>query len=418
VQQNEIIKQPLRYSLDSAYIPFCEWLTMFLLTRLRRHTAMRQLGKRLEKRAKAWLYRLLSASSDATPATPQTLEGVRRVLLVRPNFRIGNALISARLIQALAAGRPDLEIDYLATDTTVSLFAGMPLTHCHALGRDMLARPWKLAALWRTLRRRRYDLAIQVADTSLTGRLCLKAAGARRTLGADSRLAGLYDQVYRLPPGHNHVYDVAAAIARTLGLACEARPWMTISDAERTRATTGLRQLADEPFEVGVFVGGHLDKRLPLDFWLALCDELNARGRRFMVLIGPEETAMRPALEAHRGPHGCVAPAMGLRDFAATLAQLPRLITPDTGPMHMAVALDVPVTAVLNTALSRKFAPRGGADRVLLSPSPAQVVATLDGTAPHAPKLQGMTFTRISRKADEPSTRMAVRRAPAAWTAR
>jgi len=28
---------------------------MFLLTRLRRHTAMRQLGKRLEKRAKAWL---------------------------------------------------------------------------------------------------------------------------------------------------------------------------------------------------------------------------------------------------------------------------------------------------------------------------------------------------------------------------
>lgn len=376
---------------------------MFLLTRLRRHTAMRQLGKRLEKRAKAWLYRRLAVSSAAPPATPQTLEGVRRVLLVRPNFRIGNALISARLIQALAAGRPDLEIDYLATDTTVALFTGMPLTHCHALGRDMLLRPWKLAALWRTLRRRRYDLAIQVADTSLTGRLCLKAAGARRTLGADSRLAGLYDQVYRLPPGHNHVYDVAAVIARSLGLDCEARPWMTVSAAERARAMVGLRQLTDEPFEVGVFVGGHLNKRLPLDFWLALCDELNARGRRFMVLIGPEEAALRPALEARRGRLGRVAPAMGLRDFAATLAQLPRLITPDTGPMHMAVALDVPVTAVLNTALSRKFAPRGGADRVLLSPTPAQVVATLDATTPRVPESRDGTFTRPPREAAAPS---------------
>ncbi|WP_163650253.1 glycosyltransferase family 9 protein [Modicisalibacter sp. 'Wilcox'] len=376
---------------------------MFLLTRLRRHTAMRQLGKRLEKRAKAWLYRRLAASSTATPATPEALEGVRRVLLVRPNFRIGNALISARLIHALAEGRPDLEIDYLATDTTVSLFAGMPLTHCHALGRDMLARPWKLLALWRTLRRRRYDLAIQVADTSLTGRLCLKAAGARRTLGADSRLAGLYDQVYRMPPGHDHVYDVAAVIARTLGLACDARPWMTVSEAERGRARTGLRQLAEQPFDVGVFVGGHLNKRLPLDFWLALCDELNARGRRFIVLIGPEEAAMRPALEARRGRHGRVAPAMGLRDFAATLTQLPRLITPDTGPMHMAVALDVPVTAVLNTAMSRKFAPRGRADRVLLSPAPAEVVTTLDATTPRVPESRDGTFTRPPREAAAPS---------------
>jgi len=358
---------------------------MLLLTRLRRHTAMRQLGKRLEKRAKAWLYRWLAGSAAGTAATPATLEGVQRVLLVRPNFRIGNALISARLIHALAEGRPELEIDYLATDTTVSLFAGMPVTHCHALGRDMLVRPWKLVALWRTLRRRRYDLAIQVADTSLTGRLCLKAAGARRTLGAASRLAGLYDQVYRVPPGQTHVYDVAAVIAGTLGLDCEARPWMTVSDAEQTRARAGLQQLTDKPFDIGVFVGGHLNKRLPLAFWLTLCDALNDRGLRFLLLIGPEEAAMRPDLEARNGHHGCVAPAMALRDFAATLTQLPRLITPDTGPMHMAVALGVPVTAVLNTSISRKFAPRGQADQVLLSPSPAEVVASLDCTMPYPP---------------------------------
>lgn len=358
---------------------------MTVLTRLRRHTAMRRLGKTLEKSAKAWLYRRLANSSDPAHAFPATLDGVTRVLLVRPNFRIGNALISARLIDAFARARPDIEIDYLATDTTVSLFKGMPLTHCHALSRDMLVRPWKLLALWRTLRQRRYDLAIQVADTSLTGWLCLKAAGARRTLGANARLAGHYDAVYPLPLGQTHAYDMAATIAHSLGLDCETRPWMMISDTEQAQAQTQLKQLSHVPFDVGVFVGGHLNKRLPLAFWQALCDALNARGIRFILLIGPEEAALQPALQHHVGRHGHIAPSMPLRTFAATLGQLPRIITPDTGPMHMAVALDVPVTAVLNTAGSRKFAPRGHADQVLLSPTPAEVVDTITQTTCSVP---------------------------------
>ncbi|CAM4305994.1 glycosyltransferase family 9 protein [Vreelandella rituensis] len=347
---------------------------MTVLTRLRRHTTMRRLGKTLEKRAKAWVYRRLATSWKPVPASSATLEGVKRVLLVRPNFRIGNALISARLIDAFAQARPDIEVDYLATDTTVSLFEGMPLTHCHALSRDMLVRPWKLFVLWRTLRQRRYELAIQVADTSLTGWLCLKAVGARRTLGANARLAGRYDEVYRVLSGQTHAYDMAATIAHSLGLDCESRPWMMISEPEQAQAQVQLEQLSHEPFDVGVFVGGHLNKRLPLAFWQALCDTLNARGIRFILLIGPEEASLQSALQHHVGRHGHIAPSMPLRTFAATLGQLPRLITPDTGPMHMAAALGVPVTAVLNVASSQKFVPRGHADQILLSPTPAEVV--------------------------------------------
>ncbi|NOG30845.1 glycosyltransferase family 9 protein [Halomonas sp. TBZ9] len=307
------------------------------------------------------------------------------MLLVRPNFRIGNALISARLIDAFARARPDIEVDYLATDTTASLFKGMPLAHCHALSRDMLVRPWKLLALWRTLRHRRYDLAIQVADTSLTGWLCLKGAAARFTLGANARLAGSYNAVYTLPSGQTHAYDMAATIAHSLGLDCETRPWIVISEPEQAQAQAQLKQISRDPFDVGVFVGGHLNKRLPLAFWQSLCGALNARGIRFILLIGPEEAALQSALQHHVGHYGHIAPNMPLRTFAATLEQLPRLITPDTGPMHMAVALGVPVTAVLNTAGSQKFAPRGYADQVLLSPTPAEVVDTITQTTCSVP---------------------------------
>ena len=79
---------------------------MSILTSIRRNSRMRLLGRWFEKRSKAWLYRWVSAgASSAKPATPKALEGARRILLVRPNFRLGNALISARLIKAFADGR-------------------------------------------------------------------------------------------------------------------------------------------------------------------------------------------------------------------------------------------------------------------------------------------------------------------------
>ena len=350
---------------------------MTLITHLRRHSTLRRLGKMLEKNTKTWIYRYLESTSSATSATPDTLKNVQRVLLIRPNFRIGNALISARLIKAFADSRPDIEIDYLATDTTLALFDEMPLEHCYALQRDMLLRPWRLYALWRTLRQRHYDLAIHVADTSLTGWLCLKASGAQHTMGADARLKGSYDSVYPVQKGTTHAYDMAVTIAQTLGLTCTAKPWMVITNHEQQQAKAILQTLSETPFAIGLFVGGHLDKRLPVTFWQALCEEFNTRHIPFVVLIGPEEERLRPELQTCVGTYGHIAPGMPLRTFAAVLTQLPRLVTPDTGPMHMAVALDIPVTALLNAATSQKFSPRGAADQVLISPQPTAVVEAI-----------------------------------------
>jgi heptosyltransferase-3 len=339
---------------------------------------MRRLGRWLEKRSKAWLYRWVSAgTSPAKPATPELLRGARRILLVRPNFRLGNALISARLIKAFADGHPDIEIDFIGTDTTAVLLNNMPLTHQFSLQRSMLLRPWQLFHLWRSLQHRHYDLVIQVADTSLTGWLCTKMSGARHTLGAQGRLATSYDWVYETATEDAHAYDVTTYIAKALQLPCEAKPWMVISEDEQHQAQKLLQQLSAQPFDVGVFVGGHLDKRLPLVFWQSLMSQLNTLQTRFIVLVGPEEETLRPHLEAYTGDYGTLAPCMPLRIFAACLKELPRLITPDTGPMHMAVALDVPVTVILNIEGSMKFAPHGPHDTVLFQPALHEIVLTL-----------------------------------------
>lgn len=358
---------------------------MMLLTAIRRNDRIRRLGRRLEKRAKKGFYSLAAKSHRTPPpVNAATLDDAKRILLVRPNFRLGNALIGARLIEALTTARPDITIDYLGTDTTRPLFEHMPLGRYHALSRSMLLRPWRLLALRSALRRRRYDLAIQVADSSATGWLLIRLAGARYSVGKNGRLASRYDWVTQGSSSHAH--DLPRSIANSFGLPCRAAPWLAVTEHERAQAASLLRGvLGPGDVPTGIFIGGHLNKRLPLAFWQSLLEALNAHRIPFVVLAGPEEQHACRALAPYLGDYGAAAPLMPLRQFAACIAQLPRLVTPDTGPMHMAAALGVPVIALLNAATSRRFSPRGTQDRTLLHPSPVEVaecvVATPSGAA-------------------------------------
>lgn len=346
-----------------------------VLTQVRRHDGMRRLGKRLERRCKSMAYSLLARfSRESQTVSPETLQNVHRVLLVRPNFRLGNAVIGARLIEAFASSRPDIAIDYLGTDTTSQLFKHMPLQRYYAHSRSFSWRVWALIRLILALRRNRYDLAIQVGEGSLTSWLFLQLCGASRLLGQSGRLQHTYD--WLLDGTARHAYDLSGNIAQALGLTCQRLPWMIVTKDEASHVET-LLPSATRGGVVGLFVGGHLDKRLPLNFWLSLLEALNESRERYLVMLGPEEEQHRSALIKACGTQGRILPLLPLRDFAAALTHVITLITPDTGPMHIASALGVPVVAVLNSDKSYKFVPHGIADKALYQPSAEDVMACL-----------------------------------------
>lgn len=346
-----------------------------VLTQLRRHDGMRRLGKRLERRCKSVAYGLLARfSRESQVVSPETLQNVHKVLLIRPNFRLGNAVIGARLIKAFASSRPDITIDYLGTDTTSQLFKHTPLRRYYAHSRSFSWRLGELITLILALRRNRYDLAIQVGEGSLTSWLFAQLCGASRLLGQKGRLEHTYD--WLLDGTTRHAYDLSGNIAQALGLECQRLPWMLITKNEASQVET-LVSGATHGGVIGLFVGGHLDKRLPLSFWLSLVQALNESREQYVVMLGPEEEQHRSALVQACGTQGRILPLLPLRDFAAALTHVITLITPDTGPMHIASALGVPVVAILNSEQSYKFLPQGLADRALFKPDVPEVMACL-----------------------------------------
>lgn len=339
-------------------------------------SALSPLGRRI-------LQRTLDLFLPVEPNVPLAdLGEVRRILLVRPNFRLGNALISSPLIAALRTRFPGACLDYLGGEGTLSVLDGLAVDRRIVMSRGFVLRPWRFVALFLELRRRRYDLAIEGAMGSFSGGLYTWLSGARHRLGVPRRNERFLD--VRLPPTPvAHAYDGPVAFAAHLGVECADRPTYVVDpvEARAARELLGARGLlaADGRLTsfVALFVGGHGKKRWPVERWIALVEALRDDGVRAVVLVGPEEVDGLPELRRSLVGIAEVVEPQPLRIFAALLGAAGLVVTPDSGPMHLAVAVGTPVVAVLASRSSTFFRPRGTADVALVEPDVADVVAAL-----------------------------------------
>ncbi|MBM4246244.1 MAG: glycosyltransferase family 9 protein [Deltaproteobacteria bacterium] len=318
---------------------------------------------------------------------------VRRILLVRPNFRLGNALITSPLIPALRVRFPGARLDYLGGEGTLAALDHMPIDERIPISRGFVARPWRFVGLFLEIRRRHYDLAIEGAMGSFSGGLYTWLSGARHRLGVPRRNERFLD--VRLPPTPvAHAYDGPVAFAAHLGVACPDHPVWVVTDGERRAAHALLRQrgleAADgrlEPF-AALFVGGHGAKRWPVRQWADLARRLHGEGIRVALFAGPEEAGDVTGLRATLGDGIVVVEPQPLRTFAAVLAAARLVVTPDSGPMHLAAAVGTPVIAVLASRGSTFFGPRGPADVALIEPNVPDVVAAVRNHVAHGQLLR------------------------------
>jgi len=88
-------------------------------------------------------------------------------------------------------------------------------------------------------------------------------------------------------------------------------------------------------------------KRWPLRNWIALVERLKDRFE-LRWSLGPEEEELRTWLPAETGVPAL--PKLGLWQLAAALRQADRVIAPDTGLLHLAVVLGVPVIGVYGSS--------------------------------------------------------------------
>lgn len=302
---------------------------------------------------------------------------VERILFIRLSA-LGDILNTLPALGALKRARPEVAIDWLVEDRFADLVAQVHgVERVIAFPRRRLGRPTPGAALalarhLRSLRSERYDIAIDFQG-NLKGALQLRACRATRKLGAKpakEKAHRLYRTVIDLAPDL-HRASRALFLIESAGIELEANPRDLPFD--RLLLPTFRRDPAIEaavtqllgPRDARPLVLLHPGtskfgafKRWPVERFVATGRQLAAAGFDVRVIAGPGEEPLAEAIE--RSSKEVVRYQRGHPGLAGLIEMLRRaalLIAADSGPLHLAAALDIPVVGLFGPKDPALYAP-------------------------------------------------------------
>jgi len=309
------------------------------------------------------------------PSGPPAPGEIRRILVVRTDDRVGNALLTIPFVRALQRAFPAAEVDLLLARRQARVAVGLPGLRVVAFDkRAAFAHPVRFLRFLRQLRAS-YDVVFDAAHWhafSLTSALLSRWAAARFTVGFARGPATIYGTAVALPaPG---VPDVAARLALGAPLGVHLAASLLETSLGRGPSPVSGRFAALNP---GARKAGH---RWPAARFGAVARGLRERlGLRSVVFWGPgEEELARAAVAASAGAAE-LGPATDLDALAAAFRKSDLVVTNDTGPMHLAAASGAKVVAVFLDQAGLRWAHPGPRFAAVVAPADEQPVLEAAG---------------------------------------
>lgn len=290
------------------------------------------------------------------------MDSTRQILIVAPAW-LGDMVMAHTLVQLLHARYPLLHIDLLAPPATAPIGARLPgVRNVYELaaghGELALGERWRLARL---LSARDYDQAI-VLPNSFKSALVPLWAGIRKRTGwtGESRF-GLLNDRRKLNSDH---YPLM--IERFMALGLEAgvlldKPYpqpRLDADAEKAGVLLAEFQLADSG-AVALCPGAEFGpaKRWPADHFATLARTLVSSGHQVWLFGAMADRPVCAEIES-LVPKGVVnlAGKTSLTDVVDLMSCAEKVVSNDSGLMHVAAALQKPLVALYGST-SPDFTP-------------------------------------------------------------
>jgi heptosyltransferase I len=278
---------------------------------------------------------------------------------------IGDVVQALPVANALKRGALGRHITWIVRPAPAELLSGHPAAD-RVLVYDRKRGLGALLSLRRDLRGLRFDLAINF-DLHLYAAPALWLVRSPRKLGFGRDRAR--DLVWllatdRLPArAAEHTQDRLFEFLDYLGISPRPVDWCLnprSDDCESARRL--LPELADTPTVGLVVTSGRSPKDWPTERFAALARRLAAEpGARIVLLGGPSEHEAERArqVQARAGVETVWGLTGDLQLLVALISICDLVVAPDTGPMHIARALEKPVVSLFGHTDPRRYGPYG-----------------------------------------------------------
>jgi lipopolysaccharide heptosyltransferase II len=296
--------------------------------------------------------------------------------------RIGDLLMALGAIRDARAAWPHAEIDLAVGSWNVPLARLIPeITSIVTIDAPWLTRETSGGDSWSTMRTRarawrdrHYDLAINF-EPDIRSNLLAWWSGASRRVGYWTGGGGAllttaleYDPREHVSTNARRLVAAAAGVAAGEPGTNSSHRSALVPPPDAVAAARALLTGAERPL-IGLHSsGGRESKQWHLDRFAAAGRALAESVGGTIVLTGA--TGDRALVDAVKRGLGSVrlidaAGALELPALAALLSELDVFITGDTGPMHLASAMNTPVVALFGPSQPWRYGPLASRQRIL-----------------------------------------------------
>lgn len=283
---------------------------------------------------------------------------IKRVLISRPNHRLGNLLLITPLVQEVSRTFPHCKIDLFCKGNLAPIvfenyneigqFIKLPKKHFKEISGYLKG--------WISIKKNHYDLAINVDKDSSSGRLSVQLANATHKFFGEVK-----EDIQSQYADYNHiakypVYNLRSYLEQ-LGISNTEMPvpslLIQLSDTEKRAAKDILGQLVSpEKKTICLFTFATGTKCYSEEWWAKFYERLKIEFEDYNLLeVLPIENVSQIGFKAP------TFYSKDVREIAAFFSNTAAFIGADSGMMHLASAAQIPTIGLFSVTNVEKYQP-------------------------------------------------------------
>ncbi len=284
-------------------------------------------------------------------------QSVKQILLIRPNNRLGNLLLVTPLLQEIETTFPDCKVDVFAR----GFLAPILFKNYNSVDRiiQLPKKPFnqliKYLAGWAKIKNKRYDIVVNVVNSSSSGRLSVQFARSKYKFYGDCLDPGALNEVHIAKyPVHNFRNFI-----KMMGIEPNTEPVaflnLKLDSGELAQGKKALQELVkNDKKTICIFTYATGGKCYPPSWWEPFYKDLKEQLPNYNIIeVLPAENVSQIDFKAPSFY------SKDVRHIGALIANTTLFIGADSGIMHLASSVNTPVIGLFVNNNIETYKPYG-----------------------------------------------------------
>lgn len=273
---------------------------------------------------------------------------MKKVLIIQTAF-LGDVILATPIIANLKLKFPEAEIDFLVKKGNEELLNNHP-DLMQVFTFDKKKKSKEILRLIQLFRKNKYDLVINLHRFASSGLLTV-LSGAKRKIGFQKNpFSFLYSKAYphQMDQGLHEV-DRNLNLISDLLIPMVRRPALYPKDSD----LKSVEEFQKQAYYCLAPASVWFTKQAPEAVWVQLMKQLNESGASIYLIGGPDDkNLLDKIIETSTVKAVNLAGKLSIMQSAALMKGATRAFVNDSGPLHIASAMNTPVTAFFCSTVS------------------------------------------------------------------